>query len=52
MVRSMGLLLSAVSAFAGEAWCVLERERLFLRWDRAGSMEYWVEGSCRLRWRV
>ncbi len=52
MVRSMGLLLLAVFALAGEACCVLERERVFLHWGRADSMEYWVGGSCRLRWRV
>lgn len=51
-MRSMGLLLSAVFASAGEACCVLEKERVFLRWDRAGSTGYWVEGSCRLRSRV
>lgn len=49
MVRSTALLLLAVSAFAGEAWCVLEREKVFLRWHRAGSLGCWVGGSCRLR---
>lgn len=49
MVRSMAPLLLTVFAFAGEACCVLERERVFLHEDRAGSMGYWVGGSCRLR---
>ena len=48
----MGLLLLAVFALVGEACCVLERERVFPRYDTAGSTGYWVEGSCRLRWRV
>lgn len=48
-MRSIGLLLLAVFALAGEACCVLEKERVFPHWDRAGSTEYWVEGSCRLR---
>lgn len=44
----MGLLLWAVSAWAGVACCLLERERVSLRQDKAGSKEYWVGGSCRL----
>ncbi len=51
-MRSMGLLLSAVFASSDEAYCGLERGRVFLHLDRAGLMGCWVEGSCRLRWRV
>ena len=52
MVRSMAQLLLVVFGFGDEACCVLEKERVFLHCDRAGSMGCWVGGSCRLRWRV
>lgn len=47
MARNMGLLLSAVFASKGEAYCVLEKERVFLR--RYGAVGCWVEGSCSLK---
>lgn len=49
MARNMGLLLSAVFASKGEVYCVLERERVFLRRYGLGSVGYLVEGSCSLK---
>lgn len=49
MVRNMGLLLSAVFALKGGVYCVLERERAFLRRYGVGWVGYWVEGSCSLK---
>ena len=49
MVRNMGLLLWAVFASWGEAYCGLERERVFLRGDKVGLRGCWVVGNCKMR---
>lgn len=48
-MRSMELLLFAVFAWAGEAFHLMERERVILHYDKADSKEYLVGGNCRLR---